>query len=569
MREYQRGQTLVIFAIAALALVFFIGLAVDSGSLYVTYGQLKRAVDASAVSAANEFKRQEAGHEADVIPKMTYAATEILKLQNLDPNSVDLEIRLCDSDFDGFRDADLLTVAPDFYNRCPDTSTGRQARKLIWVRATQEAPLYFLHLLGFDNIPLTTDAIAEAASVDMVLVFDTSESMGINSPGYVFGSDFNPAPCNAADDCEPLKQAKEAAQALIGNLYDGYDRVWVVTFDTQADVRHAPVPGSTLEDASDAIDSVFLHDDAPFYTLFWKSHVGQFNPVNPEDRDGDGEDYDEPHAISEDVTGDTCDPLDPVNPLWDIGDDIPCDLAANLDVFDLNGNGIADDNSTIFPSNSVVSTCTGCGIRVASEVLRTTGRSGSVWVIVFLSDGVPNMSDTPTTAPLDDDLDPYPYGFCVGPGSDSLWNNLCLDWDFTPRYCIDDDEDQCPPGTIWDFQGANPSVNYSALDYARDKTDEAALTRSLNLDEPGGNEISIYTIGLGSAGIGPDMDHPTGEELLRYMAAVGDDGDRVTDPCDGVPARRTCGQYYYATGGGDLEGIFLDIASRIYTRISQ
>ena len=69
-------------------------------------------MDAAAVSAANEFKRQEPGHELEVIPKMTYAATEIFKLQDLDPNSVDLEIRLCDSDFDGFRDADLVTICP-------------------------------------------------------------------------------------------------------------------------------------------------------------------------------------------------------------------------------------------------------------------------------------------------------------------------------------------------------------------------------------------------------------------------------------------------------------------------
>ena len=33
-----RGQVLVIFGVSLLALLFFVGLAVDSGSLYVTYG---------------------------------------------------------------------------------------------------------------------------------------------------------------------------------------------------------------------------------------------------------------------------------------------------------------------------------------------------------------------------------------------------------------------------------------------------------------------------------------------------------------------------------------------------
>ena len=124
----------------------------------------------------------------------------------------------------------------------------RQPRKLIWVRATQEAPLYFLHLLGFDNIPLTTDAIAEAASVDMVLVFDTSESMASDTladlcePFVTAGEncpfvDNYDAGCNATNTCQPLLQAKDAANALIGNLYDGYDRVGIVTFDTQAQIR--------------------------------------------------------------------------------------------------------------------------------------------------------------------------------------------------------------------------------------------------------------------------------------------------------------------------------------------
>ena len=97
-------------------------------------------------------------------------------------------------------------------------------------------------------------------------------------------------------------------------------------------------------------------------------------------------------------------------------------------------------------------------------------------------------------------------------------------------------------------------MNYSVLDYALDMTDTAALTRSLNLNEPGGNEISIYTIGLGAAG--GDTSDPfnvsIGEQLLRYMAAVGDDGDRQTDPCQTVGPRRICGQYYYAPSGARL-----------------
>jgi Flp pilus assembly protein TadG len=48
--KHSRGQIMVVFAVALLALLFFIGLAVDAGAMYITYGQLKRAVDAAAVN---------------------------------------------------------------------------------------------------------------------------------------------------------------------------------------------------------------------------------------------------------------------------------------------------------------------------------------------------------------------------------------------------------------------------------------------------------------------------------------------------------------------------------------
>ncbi len=56
-QKKSQGQILVIFAISLLTLLFFVGLALDAGSLYITYGHLKRAVDSAAIGAANEFKR--------------------------------------------------------------------------------------------------------------------------------------------------------------------------------------------------------------------------------------------------------------------------------------------------------------------------------------------------------------------------------------------------------------------------------------------------------------------------------------------------------------------------------
>ena len=70
-------------------------------------------------------------------------------------------------------------------------------------------------------------------------------------------------------------------------------------------------------------------------------------------------------------------------------------------------------------------------------------------------------------------------------------------------------------------------------DYALDVIDEAALTKSDWSKEPRGNDIAIYSVGMGAAASGAD--------LLRYMAAVGDDGDRTTDSCAAFASRRLPG----------------------------
>ena len=96
------------------------------------------------------------------------------------------------------------------------------------------------------------------------------------------------------------------------------------------------------------------------------------------------------------------------------------------------------------------------------------------------------------------------------------------------RYCINSDAATCPPGSTHLTGMASPP--YSVEDYARDMTDRAALTVSANPHELRGNDIAIYSVGFGDIAA-------LGEPLLRYMAAVGDDGDRNTDPCVGIPAK--------------------------------
>jgi hypothetical protein len=562
--ERQKGQILVIFAGALIILLFFIGLALDAGSLYVTYGNLKRAVDSAAVAAANEFKR-----DAQTAAMVT-AANEVLGMMNVDYTN--LELLLCDGDNDHVRDTGL---PPIFEARCPDTANGEDARKLVWVKAEQQAPLYFLSLLGFNNLMISTNTISEAAPLDVVIVLDTSESMAFETTGFNPNAAFDPSGCNATNTCEPMAKAKAAAIALIDTLADGYDQVAVVTFDSTDHVIFS-LDGN-LGAAKTAINAIGVHDDPPvIFNIWasWYSHAGSYNPTNSEDLDGDGLDADNPAIL-----GYTCpfasQPDDLEDRWWSTDEGspdphgwggVPCDQDGVYDSMDWNGDSIwtIDDHNAALTwaggdanyKFTGLSTCSGCGLRQGSNQLKGGGRFGSVWVMVFLSDGAVNLSDT--HAGNDQIPVGLKNGFCGGALGSGYWTTYCRDNTMTPRYCFDTNASTCPPGSTH----VTTTPQYSVLDYALDMVDETALTKSTNTNEPRGNEIAIYSIGL-------NVDGGVAEQFLRYVAAVGDDGDRVTDPCASTTANTSCGQYYYAPGGARLYAIFEDIASRIYTRISQ
>jgi hypothetical protein len=612
----EKGQILVIVAVSMFVLLVVIGLAIDSTLLYLNYARLKRAVDAGAIAAANDFKLNSS------LTRMKEAALEVLNLNDINTAAVDIKIYMCDLDGDGVRDATLQTLVPDFYAKCPKTAND-SPRKMIYIRASERSQTYFVSLLGIQNIPISTTAIAEAAPVDLVIVLDTSSSM----------REYDPNDPACSPNCkQPLAAAKEAAQVLINNLYSGYDRVAVVTFDTVAITRYSFIDANTgkLAGAASAAGASSLQPrvDPPGYRLFWRNKdgglIGAVNPIDPEDRDNNGSDDDSTTASTQ-CTLDT--PDNPARPRWDSTKGIPCDAADVKDAFDWNDplnyifNGSAGDtcpgtisdncgsqnwmrlNDPFIPAHNphppmtLVSTCSGCGMREATANLLTGGRSNAVWVIVFLSDGVANMTDTPATYPYVASTGlgipaGYPNGYCGGKLDFNLtdnddnatatlhklnfnyWDTMCIDAYPEERWCINSDPETCPLSTKLAgtrTSALSPALTkisppYSAEDYAKDMTDRSALRSSTNSKEKLGNDIAIYTVAFGDNAI-------QGAPLLRYMAAVGDDGNRETDPCSpaGVtkPAKESCGQYYFAQTTQDLIPIFQDISSRIYTKIAE
>jgi hypothetical protein len=104
-----------------------------------------------------------------------------------------------------------------------------------------------------------------------------------------------------------------------------------------------------------------------------------------------------------------------------------------------------------------------------------------------------------------------------------------------------------------------------------DMTDAAGLLQSTNPYEPKGENIIIYSIGLGAAS--------SGANLLRYIADIGDNGVRdwgtASDPCYNsntntfLPPTSNCGNYYYAPTGAYLDQIYEHISTQIFTKLSR
>jgi hypothetical protein len=256
----------------------------------------------------------------------------------------------------------------------------------------------------------------------------------------------------------------------------------------------------------------------------------------------------------------------------------------------------------------------GGGLVAAQEVLTSPNyiRRTAVWVIILLSDGAANVTPRANRAAsgalTNVGSDEYGYyGYCpwwtfCNPSLDASQKDpecteydpsltgpsqspYCSDGDpFTRHFCMTAD------GSIAiDAPGCDPA-RYDATDYAMDMADFAGLVEVRN--NVAGNFIAMYSIGFGAPT--ENATSRLGEATLRYIADAGDNG-RIDndyqedcrdngncgdwanpevvfappDPCQDAAFHEDCGQYWYADNADDLERVFSEIASRLFTRLAR
>ncbi|MBL8165325.1 MAG: hypothetical protein JNJ61_25300 [Anaerolineae bacterium] len=198
-RQGQTGQTIVILAFGFVVLLGFVGIVTDVSLLFVRYSTLRRAVDAAAVSAAGQMRRaaptdEEEARAAAAAPgnpteqerlangyayarnvaNVNLAARQFIEFYGLNPSTVLVDS--CDTiedDPGGTEDVfDELRCGAD-----------ENPRKLVKVTAQLDSPTVFLRLLGWGEVRLEASAISETAVIDVVMIFDASESM-LNQTSY-------------------------------------------------------------------------------------------------------------------------------------------------------------------------------------------------------------------------------------------------------------------------------------------------------------------------------------------------------------------------------------------------
>jgi len=431
----ERGQVIIIVAMAMIGLVAFVGLAIDTGLVFVAQGKLRRAVDAAALAAASNFRQ---GYDID---ELRASANELLELNGvIDPYLNAAQVDTCKS-LPG--DSELCDGEDEW-------------KKLVRVDATGMVPLAFLSVVGINEVSISASATGEAASMDVVLVIDTSDSMARDT-GIEGQADNDPFVCNP-NSCEPFDDVKSAAAYFASQLVYPYDRVAIVGFDREA------------------------------YTVLNFS-----NDLT---------------TIANAIGGmEVYDPRDPATPGWTGNcDDMPAGWTGPCRRY-VSGTYQGMDCPHFFATGNPTDCTTtniGEGVYDTGNLLASDGRREAHWVVVLLTDGAANSSLEGRFCPDMWHTNP----FCRSNLDDANWTRYCYDNSYT--WCLSSGADE-PNGVV-------DAARYNSDDFARDMFDYVGINQDATIFTIGLGDQVVTSLPLVDEDGDGDLDG-AGERLLAYAAS--------------------------------------------------
>lgn len=190
-RSRCRGQFLILVAVALVVLIGFVGLAIDSGRGYGVKAKLNAAVDAAAVAGARALS--EGSNDSARVAAARQAAKDFY-LANFP---------------DDFLGAKRIPLEDKDIEALPESN----GQWRVTVTGSAVMPVTFMSILGFDKVPVTASGQTIRPPWDVMLVLDTSGSLG--------------PPTSSSDT---LPKLKAAAINFLNTFNSGSDLVGVVSF---------------------------------------------------------------------------------------------------------------------------------------------------------------------------------------------------------------------------------------------------------------------------------------------------------------------------------------------------
>jgi Flp pilus assembly protein TadG len=189
LRKRDKGAILVIGTAALVMIVPMIGMAIDTGIVFVTKTKLQSSVDGAALAAARALNLGQTAAQQETSAK--------LNARNW-----------FDANFGSSFFGSQNTVFAE-----PIIQDTNLAVRNVTVSATTEVPTYFMKWFGFPNTRLAATGWAQRRDMVMMMVLDRSGSMQANG------------------GCTPMKNA---AASFIQKFTPGRDRIGIITFSDTA-----------------------------------------------------------------------------------------------------------------------------------------------------------------------------------------------------------------------------------------------------------------------------------------------------------------------------------------------
>ncbi len=240
--EKNRGQIIIILALAMIGLLAAIGLAIDAVVLYTAKQTFQRSLDAAVLAGSRK------------LPDQTVAEEAVYEM-----------MRLYGYDFDPA--SNPLTISFPTYS---------PPRKVIGVEGTIKTEFFFLPIVGWESVDLTVSGEAESAPLDVYLILDNSASMTYDTvapsschcsgdPGSNSCIVCRARYCNNNNNCDPLDtKVVVAAKYFIDLLSSDYDRVGVVIYDW--DGAHVISLTDDFDAVKTALEDIDAYEDTGYCT---------------------------------------------------------------------------------------------------------------------------------------------------------------------------------------------------------------------------------------------------------------------------------------------------------------